>query len=233
MNDNDDEPPEEIILAIREGARRGPIPTVAYRCICDSIEPDRETATSAKLEQPLKERWAALTTPLRLAGGPAMRTRAGRFASLDAVTRAMPWAESLVEEIARQSRIQLALGRPWVRIEPLLLVGPPGVGKTWLARRLAKALGLDSAVLELGNTSDDRALSGTARGWSNTVPGWPLVVMANTRTANPLLILDGLDKAGGSERAGHAHRRCCRCSSPRRRAPGMINACSLLVIPAS
>ena len=67
-----------------------------------------------------------------------------------------------------------------------MLVGAPGIGETWLARRLARALGVEFAGLELGNASDDRTLSGTARGWSSAQPAWPLVVMASGRTANPM-----------------------------------------------
>ena len=119
---------------------------------------------------------------------------------------AAPWAAPLVTDIERQLLAQIALGRPWARIDPLLLVAEAGAGKTWFARRLGEALGLPTALVELGNTTDDRLLSGTPRGWSNAQPSWPLMVIANTRCPNPLLVLDEVDKAGGSDRNGMPHR---------------------------
>lgn len=134
----------------------------------------------------------------RAAGG-------GFFPRLDALVAARPWAAGLVCGVERQVRTQFAIGRPWMQIEPTLLVVSPGVGKTWLARQLVAAFDLPTATLELGGASDDRALAGTARGYTYTIPCWPLVVIARTATANPLLVLDEVDKAGGSNQHGRPH----------------------------
>lgn len=162
---------DEIVAVIRDAVRKAPIPNSEYRRICQRIEPERKVVNAPRFDQPLTDSWEILTTPLRLAGAPAMRpSAAGSFPALDALAAGMPWGKSLIGDVARQLRIQLALGRPWVKLEPMLLIGDPGVGKTWLARQLAATLQVEFAALELGNTSDDRLLSGTARGWTNTVP---------------------------------------------------------------
>ncbi|RDE05970.1 AAA family ATPase [Sphingomonas aracearum] len=209
--------------------------TVTRLQVCERIEPERSTIEAMRFEMPLTERWSALTEPLPLAGATAMRPDAkGGFPALDAVAAAMPWAAALVADVARGVRLQLALGRPWVQFEPVLLVGLPGVGKSWLARRLADALHLPSAVLELGNASDDRQLSGTARGWSNAQPAWPVVTIAATRCANPLLVVDEIDKAGGSAQHGRPHHALLSMIEPgsakRWPDPCLLGACDLSAV---
>jgi SpoVK/Ycf46/Vps4 family AAA+-type ATPase len=87
-----------------------------------------------------------------------------------------------------------------------LLVGPPGVGKTWFARRLAQTLELPFASLNLGGATDNRCLQGTARGWSATTPAWPIAEMARLATPNPVFFLDEIEKAGGQrDTNGRAH----------------------------
>lgn len=167
--------------------------------ICSAIEPIPDSLNN--------EPWDRLTRPLPLAGASAMRPApGGGFPQLDALAMAGPWSASLITSIESQLIAHTAVGRPWIKIEPLLLVGAAGTGKTWFARRLGKALDLPTAALECANMTDDRLISGTPRGWSNAQPAWPLMVIANTRCPNPLIILDEIDKAGGSDRNGSPHR---------------------------
>lgn len=96
----------------------------------------------------------------------------------------------------------MGYGCAWYYAAPLLILGPPGVGKTAWASGLAEQLGVPLAVLAAAGLSDNRALEGTARGWSNCIPCLPALVAADDRCANPLLLVDEIDKAGGSERGG-------------------------------
>lgn len=88
---------------------------------------------------------------------------------------------------------------------PILLLGPPAIGKDSLLRRAAELVGRPHAELDLAGTSDNRTLQGTAKGWSSATPSHPATVCARTRCANPLLQYSELDRSGGSRRNGMVH----------------------------
>lgn len=127
-------------------------------------------------------------------------------ARLAALALAAPAFAAPLAEIRRTLALAAHAGRPSPRLRPILLVGPPGIGKTWFARRLAQALDLPFSSLNLGGATDNRCLQGTARGWSAATPAWPVAEMARLLAPNPVLFLDEVDKAGGQrEGNGRAH----------------------------
>ncbi len=86
------------------------------------------------------------------------------------------------------------VGREHVHVQPLVLVGPPGAGKSRLVRRLAEALcvGLWRTAAA---TSDGGAIGGTDRRWSNTQPCHPVLAIAAAKHANPIVMVDEIEKA--------------------------------------
>lgn len=83
---------------------------------------------------------------------------------------------------------------------PILLAGEPGVGKTYFAKRLAQALGLSYQFVSMGTMSAGWVLSGSAPTWSGARHGKVAQVLIEDRFANPLFLLDELDKTGGDSR---------------------------------
>jgi hypothetical protein len=151
-----------------------------------------------------RSEWASyepLTQPMPLR--PVPRDATARLAAL---AQAAPAFAAPLAEIRRTLALSAHAGRPSPRLRPLLLVGPPGVGKTWFARRVAQALELPFGSLNLGGATDNRCLQGTARGWSAATPAWPIAEMARLGAPNPVLFLDEVEKAGGQrETNGRAH----------------------------
>lgn len=110
-----------------------------------------------------------------------------------------PHAERIVDRLLRPQASRAFVGNP-----PVLIWGPPGTGKTRLARRYGEVMGLQPAVLSMAGATDSITLTGTARGWSTggfSILGRELL---RTRIANPLIVIDEGDKIGTSRTNGNA-----------------------------
>ena len=84
--------------------------------------------------------------------------------------------------------------KPTVTIRPVLLTGTPGSGKTHFARRFAYHFGLHVWSVDCAG-SDGAVFAGTDRRWFSAEPSHPFLAMSRGQQANPLIILDELEKA--------------------------------------
>ncbi len=82
-------------------------------------------------------------------------------------------------------------------IAPILLDGPPGVGKTYFADAISKWMGTGFLRVNLETAQTSAELVGTARHWGNSQPGRLFGLMCSGSYANPVVLIDEVDKAGG------------------------------------
>ncbi len=107
-------------------------------------------------------------------------------------------------EVIAYLHCQLALcllaARPALRLLPLLLTGAPGIGKTRFVKELAELLGAEFHVIACNTTTASFVLSGADSQWHEAKPGRIFQALVRGRSANPVMLLDEVDKMSSEAR---------------------------------
>jgi ATP-dependent Lon protease len=122
------------------------------------------------------------------------------FAQLDQLRLAFPNFSEAVDFYQEQFALSRLADNCVFSANPLLMVGPPGVGKTAFCHALAKLVATHFELISLSGMTAGFVLGGMSSNWADGKPGRVVEALARGRHANPLIVIDEMDKAGGDKR---------------------------------
>jgi ATP-dependent Lon protease len=130
---------------------------------------------------------------LRL-GGQRFTVKPSALPEMEGLFQELPNFAVVLEDI----RKHLALcvdSNDSIELPPMLLLGEPGIGKTHFARKLAQLLGTGFGFVPMSSLTAGWVLSGASSQWKNAKPGKVFDTFLNGEYANPVIVVDELDKA--------------------------------------
>ncbi len=87
--------------------------------------------------------------------------------------------------------------RDGIEVTPILLLGPPGIGKTHFAKKLSELLGTGMTLVPMSSMTAGWLLSGSSSQWRGAKPGKVFEALVDGEYANPVIVVDEIDKASG------------------------------------
>lgn len=121
-------------------------------------------------------------------------------AKLDDLYESFPNFTEALDSLSEQAALSALAPNSVFTLRPILLVGPPGVGKTRFVREVAKRLGLEFTNINCGGITAGWILSGSSVSWSDGRPGMVHSALRDGDSGNPIIMLDEIDKLSTDKR---------------------------------
>jgi hypothetical protein len=107
-----------------------------------------------------------------------------------------PWMSELTAHLMHHMRHRVSVGKVGFSLMPLLIVGDTGNGKSTYAQTLADVAGVPVRGVDVAGGSSAFRIAGLEKGWGSAAEGIPVEMMLMNKIANPVIIVNEIDKAG-------------------------------------
>ncbi|MDA1118578.1 MAG: AAA family ATPase [Proteobacteria bacterium] len=166
------------------------IPIAGFKDVYDV--PAVEKALHA-LSPSANEALRALYDKMLRVGGQRFTVKPSAMPPMDELFEDLPNFSHVLEDIRKQLALCMD-SEDAVELPPMLLLGAPGIGKTHFARRIAQLLGTGFGFVPMSSLTAGWILSGASSQWKNAKPGKVFETFLNGEYANPVMVMDELDK---------------------------------------
>jgi ATP-dependent Lon protease len=185
--------PSTDLITLPAGAPRASLPIAQMRSVyrCDEVE-RRLTKLPPKEHETLRSTYERMLEM----GSERFQVKPSGLPAMAHLYDELPNFREVLDDIRRQ----LALchdSRDALEITPMLLLGPPGVGKTHFAREVAQLLGTGMGFISMSSMTAGWVLSGASSQWKGARPGKVFETLVDGQYANPVMVVDEIDKARG------------------------------------
>jgi len=130
------------------------------------------------------------------AGGTRLTVKPAGVPAMAHLYDQLPNFGEVLDDVKKQIALCASSSDP-LELAPMLLLGAPGIGKTHFARKIADLLGTGFGFVSMSSLTAGWILSGASSQWRNAKPGKVFETFLNGQYANPLLVVDEIDKATG------------------------------------
>jgi ATP-dependent Lon protease len=130
---------------------------------------------------------------LRL-GGQRFTVKPSALPEMDSLFDELPNFNEVLEDIRKHLALCID-SNDSVEVPPMLLLGEPGIGKTHFARKISQLLGTGFGFVPMSSLTAGWVLSGASSQWKNAKPGKVFDTFVNGDYANPVIVVDEIDKA--------------------------------------
>jgi ATP-dependent Lon protease len=154
---------------------------------------DSPSQTSSNEESEWQRRLKALLNDPQNPGRSLVIADEAMVTRIEAIRSQSPHFGEVIGLVSRAAQLSLVTQSP-LAIPPLLLIGSPGIGKTFFARSLAEAIGTHLERVAMDVLSDHGVLTGLSLSWKAARPGRIALGLLESRTASPIFLLDEVDK---------------------------------------
>jgi ATP-dependent Lon protease len=169
------------------------LPIAGFKDVYDVAQVDR-----ALQELPVSANEALKTTYAKMlkTGGTRLTVKPSGLPVMDSLYEDLPNFSEVLDDIKKQLALCTS-SNDALELTPMLLLGEPGIGKTHFGKRMAGMLGTGFGFVSMSSMTAGWILSGSSSQWKNAKPGKVFESFLNGTYANPVMMVDEIDKAGG------------------------------------